>query len=126
MSESRLNKQEIMHEPVLLEEVCELFELSKKRNVVDATLGMGGHTRSILERMFKSGKVIGFDVDPAHIKIAKSKLRKFKDRVVFINANFADMEEELRKFVLRLLMDFYLILGLLLHMWMMPGAGFLF
>jgi len=101
-----------MHEPVLLEEVCELFELSKKRNVVDATLGMGGHTRSILERMFKSGKVIGFDVDPAHIKIAKSKLRKFKDRVVFINANFADMEEELKKIRIKTFDGFLFDLGI--------------
>lgn len=87
---------EYTHDPVMLEEVCELLDLSKKRNVVDATLGMAGHAKEILARMPKAGKLIGFDADPEHYKVAKRKLRSFKDRVVLVNANFADLAEAIK------------------------------
>lgn len=73
------------------------LSLPKKRNIVDATLGLGGHAKAILENLSKSGKVIGFDADYDHIKEAKKKLRKFKDRVIFIHSNFEHLQEELQK-----------------------------
>lgn len=96
MAKSSAKTQAYTHEPVLLQEVCELLDLPKKRNVVDATLGLGGHAREILQRMPKSGKLIGFDADPEHLKRAKSKLRSYKDRTVLINANFVEMTEAIQ------------------------------
>lgn len=85
------------HESVMVKEVLEGLSLPKKRNVIDATLGLGGHTKAILENMPKNGKVIGFDTDFEHIKVAKRKLRKFKDQVVFVNSNFLYLEDEMKK-----------------------------
>jgi len=85
------------HESVMLNEVLEYLSLPKKRNVIDATLGLGGHTKAILENMPKNAKVIGFDADYEHIKVAKRKLRKFKDQVVFVHNNFLYLEDELKK-----------------------------
>ncbi len=96
MSESE-TKQSMQHEPVMNDEVLEGLSLPKKRNIVDATLGLGGHAKAILENLTKSGKVIGFDADYDHIKEAKKKLRKFKDRVIFIHSNFEHLQEELQK-----------------------------
>ncbi len=96
MSEAE-TKQSMQHEPVMKDEVLEGLSLAKKRNIVDATLGLGGHTKAILENLAKSGKVIGFDADYEHIKEAKKKLRKFKDRVIFIHSNFEHLQEELQK-----------------------------
>lgn len=81
------------HESVLLDEVCELLDLSKKKNVVDATLGLGGHAKEILKALPKTGKLIGLDADPEHLKIAKKNLRSYKDRTILINTNFANMAE---------------------------------
>lgn len=96
MSESE-TKQSMEHTSVMKEEVLEGLSLPKKRNIVDATLGLGGHAKAILENLSKSGKVIGFDADYDHIKEAKKKLRKFKDRVIFIHSNFEHLQEELQK-----------------------------
>lgn len=95
MAQSTEKSQQYHHEPVLLDEVCELLDLSKKKNVVDATIGMGGHAKQILASLPKAGKLIGFDADPEHLKVAKRKLRTLKDRVVFVNGNFGDLEEEI-------------------------------
>lgn len=81
------------HESVLLSEVCELLDLAKKKNVVDATLGLGGHAKEILKALPKTGKLIGLDADPEHLKIAKKNLRSYKDRTILINANFGNMAE---------------------------------
>lgn len=85
------------HDPVLKDEILELLELKGKRNIIDATLGLGGHSKALLDNMPKSGKVICFDVDKTHMKRAKMAMRKYKDRCTFINSNFANMCEELSK-----------------------------
>lgn len=60
------------HIPVLLEETIEGLHLKKGDVVVDATLGGGGHTREILERVLPGGKVIALDAD-------KSALEHFEE-----------------------------------------------
>ena len=66
-----------LHEPVLLKEVLEAFELdltarSKKEvRIIDATLGLGGHT----EAFIKSGtSVLGIEADKETLKLAKVRL----------------------------------------------------
>lgn len=81
----------------MVEEVMEGLSLPKKRNIVDATLGLGGHAKIILERMPKNGKVIGFDADADHIKESKKRLRKYSGRMIFVHNNFENMEAELKK-----------------------------
>ncbi len=95
--EKEVEKKEYIHESVLLEEVCELLELSKKKNVVDATLGMGGHAKEMLKALPKSGKLIGLDADPEHLKVAKKNLRSYKDRTILVHSNFGDMAEAIRE-----------------------------
>jgi 16S rRNA (cytosine1402-N4)-methyltransferase len=96
MAES-IQNHTFIHEPVLTDEVLSLLDLKGKRNVVDATLGLGGHAKIMLEKMPKSGKLIGFDADHSHIKVAKKNLRIFKDQVIFVNNNFVEMEAEMKK-----------------------------
>lgn len=90
-------KKEYLHESVLLEEVCDLLELSKKKNVVDATLGLGGHAKEMLKALPKSGKLIGLDADPEHLKVAKKNLRSYKDRTILVNSNFVNMAEAIKE-----------------------------
>ncbi len=51
------------HIPVLLEEVLEGLCLDQGKSVVDATLGGGGHTRAILQKIVPSGKLLSLDQD---------------------------------------------------------------
>lgn len=62
------------HEPVLLREVVKALGVRRGGKYIDATAGMGGHTREILKR---GGQVLGIDSDPEAIKILKSSVREF-------------------------------------------------
>ena len=95
--EENTEKTGHLHEPVLKKEVIEFLNLKDKKLVLDLTLGMGGHSKLILEQLPKSGKVIGFDADPAHLEIAKENLKDYEKRVTFVNSNFENVGEELKK-----------------------------
>jgi 16S rRNA (cytosine1402-N4)-methyltransferase len=51
------------HIPVLLNEVLEYLDPRPGQNIIDATLGGGGYTRAILEKIGTKGKVLAVDLD---------------------------------------------------------------
>lgn len=51
------------HVPVLMEEVLAGLCLDQGKSVVDATLGGGGHTRAILQKIVPTGKLLSLDQD---------------------------------------------------------------
>ncbi len=76
-----------IHTPVMLERCVELLEPALSRDgavMVDATLGMGGHTEAMLRR-FPGLRVIGLDRDTAALAIARERLAAFSDRVAFVH-----------------------------------------
>lgn len=86
------------HDPVLVDEVIEFLNFSGgKKRIVDCTLGLGGHASKILEKLSSQGELIGFDADNDHLKQAKKNLKPFKGRVTYINANFGELEKQLKK-----------------------------
>ncbi len=85
------------HEPVLIQEVLQQLELADKKVVVDGTLGLGGHSKTMLEQMPLDGKLIGFDVDDDNLARARANLQSFGDRVLFVRSNFSNLQEELKK-----------------------------
>ena len=82
-----------VHTPVLLEEVIGLFSPKPGNSLVDVTLGHGGHTATYLSETAPDGEVVGLDADPEAIAVAKDRLKEFKDRVTYINSNFAYLKE---------------------------------
>ena len=69
---------EIEHVPVMLEEVVEGLNLKSTGIYVDATLGLGGHTKSIIERA--AGCIlIGIDRDERAIELASERLKDHKN-----------------------------------------------
>ncbi|MGF7180704.1 16S rRNA (cytosine(1402)-N(4))-methyltransferase RsmH [Tunturiibacter psychrotolerans] len=62
------------HVPVLLEEVLEYLNVRPGGVVVDATLGLAGHSSEIAKRLGGKGKLIGFDRDPEAMEKAKARL----------------------------------------------------
>jgi 16S rRNA (cytosine1402-N4)-methyltransferase len=62
------------HVPVLLEEVMEYLNVRPGGVVVDATLGLAGHSSEIAKRLGGRGKLIGFDRDPEAMAGARVRL----------------------------------------------------
>lgn len=89
-----------LHIPVLFKQVLEVLEPKPGQTVVDCTLGLGGHSAAILERIKPDGRLIAFDLDPANIIEARVQLQKVKGRegaVRFdiVHDNFANIESVL-------------------------------
>lgn len=82
------------HTSVLLAETIELLAPKPEEAFVDATLGLGGHTKRLLETE-ATLRVIGIDQDQEAMTKAKERLKVFGDRVEFRHGNFGDI----RKFV---------------------------
>ena len=81
-----------MHISVLLEESINYLNLKKDSIIVDCTLGYGGHSSKILEKI-KDGFLYAFDQDDEAIKEASKKLEKNGNNYKIINKNFVNIEE---------------------------------
>jgi len=79
------------HRPVMVKEVLEYLACGPGQVVVDATVGSGGHSAAILERIRPDGRLIGIDRDPEAIERAKSRLAPL-GRVTLITENYARLE----------------------------------
>lgn len=108
---SRVTPEYDYHIPVMLEEVCTWLITDPDGTYIDGTLGGGGHTAEILERLSSNGKIIAFDADEQAIEHCTKKfaaeLDKSDSRLVLYNDNFirACSIGELRGKVLGLLLD---------------------
>ncbi len=60
------------HVPVLAREVLEALEVKPEGVYVDATFGRGGHSRLILERLGRGGRLIALDRDPQAVAAAQA------------------------------------------------------
>lgn len=85
------------HDPVLLGEVLEWMALREGQVVVDCTLGRGGHSLAMAQRLGEGGMLIGLDVDPRNLAYAKERLLGAKCRVRLFHANFAELEDVLNE-----------------------------
>lgn len=83
----------LIHTPVLLERCVELLApaLDGEATLIDATLGMGGHSEAFLER-FPHLRIIGFDRDESALAIARERLARFGDRIEFVHAVYDEID----------------------------------
>ncbi len=83
-----------MHITVLLHEAVDALEIKPDGIYVDGTFGYGGHSRLILERLGKDGRLIAFDKDLS----AVTEGRVIKDAGFHIvHSRFSRIQEELQK-----------------------------
>jgi len=69
-----MSRGETQHVPVLLEEVLAGLDPQPGRVYLDGTLGGGGHTRRIAERVMPGGHVFSLDRDRAAVEAAQKSL----------------------------------------------------
>jgi 16S rRNA (cytosine1402-N4)-methyltransferase len=81
------------HLPVLLDRVVALLTPALDRDgavLVDATLGLGGHTEAVLSRLALA-RVVGIDRDPDALAMAGERLAPFGDRFTGVHAVYDEI-----------------------------------
>ena len=84
------------HISVLLEESIKALNLKEDSTIVDCTLGYGGHSSYILQRI-KRGALFAFDQDSEAIRHSTERLKAIGTNFTIINSNFVNLKEELAK-----------------------------
>ncbi|MBU3645761.1 MAG: 16S rRNA (cytosine(1402)-N(4))-methyltransferase RsmH [Candidatus Nanopelagicaceae bacterium] len=89
----------VEHASVMLDRCIALLspaiEKSSNPIVVDATLGLGGHSFALLEK-FPNLKIIGLDRDLSAIEKSSARLAKFSDRTTIVHAVYDEMPAVLK------------------------------
>ena len=89
---------EFIHTPVLLQESIDGLNIKPDGIYVDATLGGGGHSSKILERLNENdGYLYCFDKDGEAICTASAKLSKIKQNFKIIHSDFGNLKEKLNE-----------------------------
>ena len=88
-----------LHQPVMLQRCLELLRPGVTGNnpvVVDATLGLGGHTEALLSA-HPNLTVIGLDRDPVALEMASERLAKFSKRFQGVLATYDQLQDVLNE-----------------------------
>ena len=83
------------HVPVLLAEVLDQLNPRPAGRYLDGTLGLGGHSRAILERCNGRAQLLGIDRDAEALELARANLADFADNVVLRQGLYSRFDEYL-------------------------------
>lgn len=78
------------HKSVLLEECVEYLNIRPDGIYVDGTLGLGGHSREIVQRL-GTGRLIAIDRDETAIERSKARLAAWSDKITFVHGDFRNL-----------------------------------
>ena len=105
----------VVHIPVLLNEVIKYLNPKPGENFIDCTVGAGGHSLAILKKN-KPGKLLAIDCDNESLELFKSKIRNsefsFLHRLTLANDNFRNLKEIVEKYKFHPVNGILLDLGL--------------
>ena len=85
-----------MHISIMVEEILEVLDIQPGQVGLDATLGYGGHTRAMLEKLQGRGHMYATDVDPIESEKTKRRLAEAgygEDILTIRRMNFAQLDQ---------------------------------
>ena len=83
------------HTPVLYQEIIHALQPRDLGRYVDGTLGAGGHARGILEACAPGGRLLGLDVDPQALALARETLAPYGERATLVQASYETLAAQL-------------------------------
>ena len=86
---------ELIHIPVLLDEVIKGLNIKKDGLYVDCTMGGAGHSSEILKRLSNKGHLYCFDQDQYAIKKGQERLESINNNFTIFETNFVNIKREL-------------------------------
>lgn len=114
---------EYAHIPVLYNEVLEGLNIKEDGIYFDGTLGGGGHSRGILERL-RTGRLIACDKDQAAIENAEQTLIQYADKLTLIKDDYKNAISHLKQLGINGLDGVLLDLGVSSYQIDAPERGF--
>ncbi|MEZ5415777.1 MAG: 16S rRNA (cytosine(1402)-N(4))-methyltransferase RsmH [Vicinamibacterales bacterium] len=113
-----------LHLPVMVDETTQLLQPQRGGTFVDCTLGLGGHTRALLDA--GAERVVGIDRDPQALAAASAALAAFGDRVRYVHADYRDIDRVLDAEGVSTVQGALADLGVSSMQFDAPGRGFSF
>ncbi len=85
------------HTPVLLDEILDALNPQPGKTILDATLGGGGHSLALAQRLQPTGTLIGLDRDTDALQAAQSRLDSVQNfvSIILVHSAFGNMETAL-------------------------------
>ena len=116
----------ILHKPVLVNEVIRFLNLKDGLTILDATVGCAGHANFILDKIKPEGTLIGIDRDETSLNIARERLKDSSKNIRLVHANFRDIDKVLKNLGIEKLDGAVFDLGISSYQIDDPGRGFSF
>ena len=89
-----------MHIPIMVNEILEFLQIQPGQTGLDATLGYGGHTSRMLERLESKGHIYALDVDSIEMEKTRKRLENkgYGPEILTIRKlNFANIDQIVRE-----------------------------
>ena len=93
---------------------------------VDGTVGAGGHARGIMEASAPDGQLLGLDIDPQALAIARRTLAPYEDRIHLAQASYTSLSTQLAQLGWEAVDGLLLDLGASSMQFDTPDRGFSF
>jgi 16S rRNA (cytosine1402-N4)-methyltransferase len=114
------------HTPVMQNEVLELLQCKPGGIYVDATVGLGGHSQGILEKIQPGGLLVGIDRDKESLEKANSRLKPFSNSYRLLHDNFKNLPLILNNLAVKPVDGILVDLGVSSYQLLSPERGFSF
>ena len=114
------------HDPVLYKEILQALKPRNHGLYVDGTLGAGGHALGILEACATEGQLLGLDVDPQALALARETLAPHERRSTLLQRSYTTLERTLEEIDWSLVDGIVLDLGASSMQFDTPERGFSF
>ena len=124
--EKRKIQEERLHSPVMARESAEYLDLPDGAVVVDATVGLGGHSEYLFRQYPSISKVIGMDVDENSLEEAGKRLSAWHGKVELVNRNFIHVSKTVRSMRIDRVDGIIADLGISSYQLERSGKGFSF
>ena len=117
---------EAAHLPVLYETIITALQPKSGGLYIDGTLGAGGHSAGILEASAPDGELLGLDLDPQALGLAREHLAPYGQRARIVQDSYTQMQVEAKKLGWQAVDGILLDFGVSSMQLDTPGRGFSF
>ena len=90
-----MSSNDFQHYTVMAHEAVDALNCEPGKIYVDATLGGGGHSELILQKIQPDGQLIAFDIDEDAIKASKERLKDYKNLTI-VKVSYSNIKKVLQ------------------------------